>query len=242
MKETIIDLVLLGILIICVWSGYKKGLIMGVGGIVCIIVAIYGANLLANTFSYDIVPAMRPFASGYTEGMLMGKDSKVMKAMGWEDYSYSVDDLLERYPERREEFCAECYKTLGIDPSAADTMAKRAVDYWEENGGGSINAVVHTLCATISYVGCFVLAFLLIIIILTVLGNLPNLSFKLPRFDVVNDILGALLGLITGVMFCVLLVWALKFMGLIIGKDTLASTRLGGWFLGKDFLFKYLGI
>ncbi len=39
-----------------------------------------------------------------------------------------------------------------------------------------------------------------------------------------------------------LLVWALKFTGLIIGKDTLASTRLGGWFLGKDFLFKYLGI
>ena len=29
---------------------------------------------------------------------------------------------------------------------------------------------------------------------------------------------------------------------IIIGKDTLASTRLGGWFLGKDFLFKYLGI
>ena len=242
MKETIIDLVLLGILIICIWSGYKKGIIMGVGGILCIIASIYCARLLANTFSYDVIPAMRPFASGYTEGLLNGKDSKVMKAMGWEDYSYSAEDLLERYPERSVEFCTECYKTLGIEERSAERMAEQAVDYWKENGGTVTTAVVHILCATVSFVGCFILAFLIIIIILTVLGNLPNLSYKLPRFDLVNDILGALLGLLTGAMFCALLVWALKFTGLLLGSDTVASTRLGGWFLEKDYLVKYLGI
>ena len=51
--KAIIDLVLLGILVICAWNGYKKGLIMGVGGILCIIIGIYGANLLANTFYHD---------------------------------------------------------------------------------------------------------------------------------------------------------------------------------------------
>ena len=75
--KAIIDLVLLAILIVCVWSGYKKGIIMGVGGILCIIVAIYGANLLANSFSYDVVPALKPFANGYTETMMNGSDSAV---------------------------------------------------------------------------------------------------------------------------------------------------------------------
>ncbi len=240
--KAIIDLVLLGILIICVWSGYKKGIIMGVGGILCIIVAIYGANLLANSFSYDVVPALKPFANGYTETLIGGSDSAVMKRMGWDGSTYSAEDLVEMYPDRRLEFCSTCYQVLGIDESTADIMAERAVTYKRESGSSMRAAVGQILCETVSYAGCFIIAFLLIVIILTVIGNLPNLSYKLPRLDLVNDIVGALLGLVTGLMFCAVLVWALKFMGMLIGSDTLAATRIGGWLLEKNFLLKYLGI
>lgn len=240
--KAIIDLVLLGILIVCIWSGYKKGIIMGVGGILCIIVAIYGANLLANSFSFDVVPALKPFANGYTETILNGSDSDVMKRMGWEGSSYRPEDLVEMYPERKEEFCSTCYQVLGIDPATSERMAERAVTYAQESGSPIRAAVGQILCETVSYAGCFIIAFLLIVIILTVIGNLPNLSYKLPRLDIVNDILGALLGAVTGLMFCAVAVWALKFMGMLIGSDTLASTRIGGWLLQKDFLLKYLGI
>ena len=240
--KAIIDLVLLGILIVCVWSGYKKGIIMGVGGILCIIVAIYGANLLANSFSFDVVPALKPFANGYTESMLTGSDSAVMKRMGWEGSSYSPEDLVEMYPDRKLEFCSTCYQVLGINAKTADRMAAKAVTYARESGSPIRAAVGQILCETVSYAGCFLIAFLLIIIILTVIGNLPNLSYKLPRLDLVNDILGALLGVVTGLMFCAVLVWALKFMGMLIGSDTLASTRIGGWLLQKNFLLKYLGV
>ena len=240
--KAIIDLVLLGILIICVWSGYKKGIIMGVGGILCIIVAVYGANLLANSFSFDVVPALKPFANGYTETLIGGSDSPVMKRMGWDGSTYTPEDLVEMYPDRKEEFCATCYEVLGIDGKTAGRMAEKAVTYARESGSSIRAAVGQILCETVSYAGCFLLAFLLIVIILTVIGNLPNLSYKLPRLDIVNDILGAVLGLVTGLMFCVIAVWALKFMGMLIGNDTLASTRIGGWLLQKDYLFKYLGI
>ncbi|MBE6914447.1 MAG: CvpA family protein [Ruminococcaceae bacterium] len=240
--KAIIDLTLLGILIICAWNGYKKGLIMAVGGIVCIVVSIYGANLLANTFSYDVVPALRPFATGYIESVIGGRDSAVTKRMGWEDYNYSVEDLLAQYPDRVEEYCTECYKELGVDARTAETMAKKAVVQAEESGSTIHAAIGQTLCETASYVGCFLLAFLLIVITLTVLGNLTNLSFKLPRFDLVNDISGAVLGLVTGVLFCLVLVWALKFTGMIIGKDTLNSTVLGRWLMNSRVLLKYLGI
>jgi len=240
--RAIIDLVLLGILIACVWGGYKKGIIMGIGGILCIIVSIYGANLLANTFSYDVVPALRPFTNGYTETIIGGKDSAVMKNMGWEGSELSVEDLLAKHPERKEEFCRECYLVLGIDESAADIMAQRAVAYAAETASPIRTAVGQILCETISYVGCFILAFLIILIVLTVIGNLPNLSYKLPKLDLVNDIGGAVLGLVTGLMLAAALVWALKFMGKILGSDTLSSTRLGGLLLRKNFLLKYLGI
>ncbi len=240
--KAIIDLVLLGILIICVWSGYKKGIIMGVGGILCIMISIYGANLLANSFSYDVVPALKPFANGYTEKLMSGSDSAVLKRMDWDGSSYSVEDLVSMYPERKLEFCSTCYQVLGVDEATADRMAERAANYAAESGSSIRAAVSQILCETVSYVGCFLIGFLLIVIVLTVIGNLPNLSFKLPRLDLVNDLGGALLGVVTGLMFCAVLVWALKFMGMLIGNDTLSATRIGGWLLRKNFLLKYLGI
>ena len=239
--KAIIDLVLLGILVICVWNGYKKGIIMGVGGILCIVIAIYGANLLANTFYHDVVPALKPFANGYTESII-SKDSDVLKEMGWAGSSYSVEDLLEQEPERKAEFCQTCYRDLGVDDGTAQVMAEKAVTYARETGSTVWASVGQILCETVSYVGCFILAFLLIAIALTVIGNLTNLSFKLPKLDLVNDIAGAVLGLVTGFLYCAVLVWALKFMGKIIGSDTLASTKLGGALLHQNFLLKYLGI
>ena len=240
--KAVIDLVLLGILVVCVWSGYKKGIIMGVGGILCIIVAVYGANLLANSFSYDVVPALKPFANGYTETMMNGSDSAVMKRMGWDGTTYRVEDLVEMYPNRRLEFCSTCYQVLGFEENLSDRMAEKAVTYARETGVGIRVAVGQILCETVSYAACFLVAFLLIVIILTVIGNLPNLSYKLPRLDIVNDIVGALLGLVTGLMFCAILVWALRFMGKLIGNDTLSATHIGGWLLRRGFLTKYIGI
>ena len=240
--KAIIDLALLGILIVCIWSGYKKGIIMGVGGILCIIVAIYGANLLANSFSFDVVPALKPFANGYTETILNGSDSDVMKRMGWEGSSYRPEDLVEMYPNRKLEFCSTCYQALGFDENLSDRMAEKAVTYARESGSSIRAAVGQILCETVSYAACFLVAFLLILIILTVIGNLPNLSYKLPRFDILNDILGAVLGLVTGLMLCAVLVWALRFLGKLIGTDTLASTRIGGWLLRQGYLTRYLGI
>ena len=239
--KAIIDLVLLGILIVCTWTGYKKGILMGIGGILVIIVGIYGGNLLANLFSYDVVPAMKPFVSGFVEGQLQG-DSKLLEQMGWNGRDYSVEDLLQQHPERREEFAAACYVSIGIDAQTAEHMAERVVTYAGENDVAVKDATVHILCVTASYLLCFVLGFLLIVILLTVIGNLPNLSFKIPHLDLVNDIGGAVLGLFTGLLFCVVLVWALKFMGKLLGNGTLSDATFGGWLLRKDFLFKYLNI
>lgn len=240
--KAIIDMVLLGILILCVWAGYKKGLLMGIAGILCIVISVYGANLLSNAFSYDVVPALRPFISGYTESMLKTGDTPVRQEMGWDDYDLTAEDLLAQYPERKAEFCTACFRAVGVSSPAAEHLADKAIAYAEDNGGTVTNAVVHTLSSTISYVMCFTLAFLLILIILTVIGNLPNLSYKLPNLDLVNDIGGAVLGLVRGLLFCALLVWLLKFLGIILGQDTLADSTLGGWLLKRDFFFKYLGI
>lgn len=239
--ETIINLILAGVMLICVWSGYKKGIIMGVGGILAIIVSLYGADLLANTFSPDIIPAIRPFASGFMEGQIKAEGG-VIDRMGWSSADLSVSDLLAKYPAREMEFCSTCYQTLGLDETTSDNMAADTMEIIIETGMSTVDAVIQTLCKTISYVGCFILAFLLTIIILTVIGNLPNLSYKLPNLDALNDIGGSLLGVCTGIMFCMVIVWSLKFTGKIIGSDTLSSAWLASIFLDHNLLTHYLGL
>ena len=91
-------------------------------------------------------------------------------------------------------------------------------------------------CNTASFVGGLTVAFLMILILLVAIGNIGNLSFRLPNLELLDEIGGAVLGFVKGFLYCVLLCWLLSFLGLIIGKDTLESTTLAQFFLQIKFL------
>ena len=92
-------------------------------------------------------------------------------------------------------------------------MSAEAQEYADTQNVSLKDAVIEELCIRVAYVCGYILAFLLIHILLTVIGNLPNLSYKLPDMDLVNDIGGASLGVFTGFLFCLTMVWALEVYG-----------------------------
>lgn len=235
----VIDLVLIFILVACVWAGYKRGLIMGIGSMIGIIVSLYAGCLLATAFSYDVVPALRPFASGYIERQM---STTVLEELDLADTQLSYEDILSNDPTLRHEFCYECYRSVGVYDDAAEQMANEAEQYCDSQDTDIASAVVEILCRRVAYVACVVLFFLVILIVLTAIGNIPNLTFRIPNMDTLNDAGGAAMGLVIGVTYCVLLCWALRFMGLLIGKDTLNSTLLGRFFIAIDFITVGIGI
>ena len=97
-------------------------------------------------------------------------------------------------------------------------------------------------CARLCYVLVTSVGFLLILLILAAIGNLPNLAFKLPNREKLNDIGGAALGAVNGVCFGILLCWALQFAGPVIGRDTLAHTALAKALLAIDVLTLGVGV
>ena len=238
----IIDILILIILVCGLWTGYKKGLIMGILGMLVLMVSIYGANLLSNTFSYDVVVALKPFAAGFVEDKIEGEDGAV-ETLGWEnEKDYSFEDLLSEHEDELDELAVLAYEKMGVSTSSAEIMAASALEYAESEDESFTDAIIHELCTRISYVGCFLIAFALIAIILTVLINLPNLSYRIPHLELANDIGGTVLGLIMAMGYCAILVWVLKFMGIIIGVETLAETTLGNFFLKRDIMTAILGI
>lgn len=235
--KLILDILLVAIVVICAWSGYKKGLIMGIGGIIIIIISLFGANLLSNTFSYEVIPVLRPFAAGYMEKQM---NETVSDAMGISDTGLSVEDYLLQNPDEAEEFCYLSYQALGIYDAEARGLAQQAVEYADEQDVTIREAVSEVLCTGITYAAGFILAFLLVLIVLTVIGNLPNLSFKLPHLDLVNDIGGVLMGLATGVLFCAVIAWAIQYAGIIFKEEVITEGGPISWFVKWGLLNRYI--
>ena len=237
--RAVIDLVLLAIIIISIWSGYKKGLIMGIAALLAAIISLYGASLVSQAYSYEVVPVLRPFVSGYIQNRM---ENEVLEDLGIDDTSLSVEDGLSGDPSLRHDFCAACYASTGIYADAADQMATEAEEYAAANGATIQESVVEVFCIRAAYVAGVALVFIVFLIALTALGNIPNLSFKIPNMDTLNDAGGAVMGLVNGMVYCILLCWALRFLGLVIGRDTLENTILAKFFISIDFITSGVGI
>lgn len=235
----VIDLVLLAIVIICVWSGYRKGFIIGIANLLGIVVSLYAAVLVSGAFSYDVVPVLRPFVSGYIETQM---DETVLKEMGIDNTNLSYEDILAGDADLRHEFCYTCYTTVGIYDDAADQMATEAEEYADANQVQISEAVIEVFCQRAAYVAGVTLMFLIFLIALMAIANIPNLSYRIPNMDILNDAGGAAMGLINGICYCILICWALRFLGIIIGVDTLGKTLLARFFIAIDLLTAGVGI
>lgn len=235
MIRLILDIVLLVIVALCTWTGYRKGLIAGIAGILAVIIALFGGSLLSSAYSREVVPVLEPFVDGYIDSQNT-RNEIVEKLNNGYKTDLSLEDFLARDSSLRYSYAEECMKTVGIYQDRAEEMARTAVDYADRNGVSMTDAVVAVLCNTASFVGGLTVAFLMILILLVAIGNIGNLSFRLPNLELLDEIGGAVLGFVKGFLYCVLLCWLLSFLGLIIGKDTLESTTLAQFFLQIKFL------
>ncbi len=234
-----IDLMLLAILVLCAWNGYRKGVIMEVGAVICLVVSLYGAYLIANTFSYEVVSAVKPFAGGFIEEVIR---VDVPERLEYDLSEYSLNDIVESEPEKAKDVAKSTFLCLGVYEPTADELANRVVTYSDENKVSLKNAIVDVSCDTLVFAAAVVLCFVVILIFLTFVGNIPNLSFRLPNMEEVDEIGGAVVGLMRGAVLCMLVAWALKFTGMAIGEETLGMTVLGKLFAKIGLIPFFLGV
>ena len=230
--KAVIDIVLIIIIALCTWNGYKRGLVGGVAGILAIIISLLGANILSAAYAHEVVPALEPFVDGYVDSSK--NRGAILERMGYGSSDLSLDDILQQDSSLRYDYAYECLSDLGLYEKRAEERAADAVAYAQESGVSMTDAVVAVVCDTVTRVMTTVIAFLLILILLVALASIGNLSFRLPNMENLDEIGGAVLGFGKGFLYCVLLCWLLSFLGLIIGKETMAHTTLGRFFLLFD--------
>ncbi len=242
--NTVINVILVGILVVCIWQGYKKGIIMGIIQVLVIILSLYGAQLLSDTYSYEVIPVLKPFISGYMESQVERTAYGVFGYEPDENGNYNVplslSDLLITQPGNEEQIAKETFQSLGLYDSLADTLTGRVLTYAQENDASLSSSVVTIACQAVTWYGGFLLAFIILFAILTVIINIPNLSFKIPYVGIVNDIGGAAIGLFVGLLMCSILVWVCQFAGLLLTEQTLRGTGLAAFLMDKNLLANYI--
>ena len=237
---TIINLVLAVILVVCAWQGFKKGIIMGIIDVLVIILSLYGARLLSNTYAYEVIPVLRPFVSGVMDSRVEDTAFSVLGYEPDEEGDYHVDqsltDLLAAMPESRLEIGRWTYRALGVYEDQADVLAQKTIAYMDENSTSLPAAVTQVICETVTWYGGFFIAFILLFTVMTVVVNLPNLSFRIPYVGILNDLGGLAIGLYVGMLLCSILALVLQFTGLVLPQETVREAGVAAWISKRDLL------
>lgn len=231
--KTVINIILIAIVALCTWHGFRKGLVGGIAGILAIVLALFGAKLLSTAYSHEVTPVLHPFVDGFIDSQ--NTRSEILERMGYGGSDLSLEDILAQDSSLKVDYAYECMRQVGFYEKHAETLADKAVKSANESGVTMTEAVIDTLGDTITYVGGLVLFFLLILILLIAIANIGNLSFRLPMHETADAVGGAVAGCLKGCLYCVLLCWLLGFLGLII-KDALSEAALARFFLSIDFV------
>ncbi len=216
----IIDLVLVGILALCVWNGYRKGLILGIAGLLVLVVAFVGANVIARTYSSEFTPIVQPFISGFVDKAVT--DTSSSEGTGTE-YEGNSDAAYIK--------SIESLNKLGILGKAAASLAESVGDSVSNLGKNIRGAITEKLSEAICFLLVFVIAFLLIVIVFTIIANIINLVFRLPGLEFINNIGGMLMGFIKGLVFVFAISWVAQYLGFLFKDDTLEKTVLLKWLM-----------
>ncbi len=237
--KIILDIILLVIVAMCIWDGYKRGLIGGILGILAIIIALLGGNYLSTGYAGAAVPVLKPFVDGYIDSQ--NTRDLVLEKMGYSSTDLSLEDVLQSDSSLRYDYAVICMEDAGFQEQRAEELAETAVQYSNQNDVDMTQAVIDVMCDTICYVAGFALCFLLILILLATISNIGYMAFRLPdNLQLLDELGGALMGFVKAFLYCILLCWLLSFLGLVIGKETLEGTLLGRFFLTFRFLTRGL--
>ena len=198
--KIVLTVVLAAIILAAVWSGYRRGLILSAAQLAAIVVAFYGAALLAGQFSDRLLPVAEPFAGGYFEGQL----DVVAAGLPDNDAGLSGEDWVAAHPDTAQEYAEQCFAAAGVSGRAGQRMARQALALRDAQELSLRTAMTQLYCVRLCYVLVTAVGFLLLMLILSAIGNLPNLTFRIPNRERLNDFGGAAIGAVNGVCFGIL--------------------------------------
>ena len=235
----IVDILVVVTLAFCAWQGYKRGIIGSILAVLFIILSAYGANLVANAFAHEFEPMFRPFIAGHLDGV----EADVVERVAPPDMEgFSVSDLISADPRLEEDLVEQIFYSIGIHESRAAPFIERHMDTRLDGVSGFTETLADILVEIFCFMLVYIIAFLLILIALTVIYNIIHLSFRLPGLKLVDGIGGGVFGFLQGLLLIFMLTFGLGVVGIILPEGFLEDTAILEFFVRRNPMTGFMGM
>ena len=228
----IIDVVLVALLLFFIASGYKRGLILGISGIIILVIAFYGAGKISATYSDRFKPMIEPIVV-----KLVNKSVTETE----EQYKATPPKTTETKSEM-DTVGLESLLNLGIFKGTAENIITDVKKSVTQVGQEFKNAVSNKLTDTVTYILTFIAAYIIITIILTLALRLLDFVFKAPGLGLINGAGGMVFGAAKGLVILFAIAWAMRYFGGIFPDETVGKTVFLKWLMSNNLLTAFLGI
>lgn len=219
----IFDLIIVALLVLFAVLGARKGFVLTLFGLAGVFIAFFGAKYLSGAFYEPVSQLIQPGIYESITGVSADPDADPAPdaspapsdetGMEVSGAALSLDDLLERIRS------ADLYEGLLGLLEDADQLP-------EEDDAGPVQSLSAYLADLIARAALFLVGFLVILLLWTLLGRLLDLACRLPVLSAANRLGGAALGLVKGALIVILLVWLAQLTGLISRSPDTPVLRL----------------
>jgi uncharacterized membrane protein required for colicin V production len=206
----VIDLVLLAVLLFFIWLGAHRGFIMTLCSLVAVLVALVGANLLADTLSPRLAEALEPKLQQSIQESL---EEKALAAN-----SENGLDVVNTLAVLREKG--------GLYEWAADALEGTLQEGFASTVAEAAATAATAIAQQLAHGLIFLIGFFVVLLLWTLLSHALNLVARLPGLSGLNRLGGGVLGALKGLLILYVCAWALCTLTSTIPTQTVEGTKL----------------
>lgn len=222
MEFLIYDGIVVAVLALFVWLGWRKGLILSLCGLAALVVAFLGAGLVADTLDAPVAKAMLPGLESILDQQISQHydDLEVKRAV---DALRGDNAIFNWAADAAEEALDEnqlVHDVTSVVTTAAQALAQR---------------IAHSLL--------FSMSFLVLYILLVLALHALNLVAKLPVLHFCNNVGGGVIGLVKGgiIVFVAVGVASLLLSAYLPDAQTLERSYLFKFFVKNNIILSLFG-
>ncbi len=192
-----IDIIILGVLVLCTVIGAYRGLLQSLAGVIIVVAAFFGASLVADALAPSVAEWIGPMMEESIHEKLLQSSTS------------DVGSMLEKFH----------FSGTNLQKMAEEIMDKAA-----QTGMSLLNAVTESVAQSVAYALVYFISFVLFLIVLWLAMKPLQLMTRLPGLHMLNCIGGGALGLVWGALLTFLAVWLMLRFDWLLTQEMLASS------------------
>ena len=203
MSYIVYDIGIAAVLLLFVWLGYRKGLVLTLCSLLAVFVALIGASFLSNALAEPVAKAIEPAVASSIHDTV----TSYYQRSPAENTSTEEADWLAQLPL---EELLEPLKDSKFFQGFAETFQKAVDDKAADIVTHAAQALAHFVAVQIARIVIFAVAFFAVLIAWFFLSHALDLVAKLPVLSTVNAWGGGAVGLVKGALIVYIAVWLLR--------------------------------